>query len=231
MTRIHPDKAPLAFRVGIVGHRPDRLPQDGAGQAAIEARLGEVVAAIAESLEAFRADAAEKISTDLYSDAPAVLTAITPLAEGSDRMFARAALGRGYRLFCPLPFAADEYEKDFDGPASVAEFRGLLAQANTNGSVLAMDGRRQAEDAGYPYGAAGAVVVNQSDLLIAVWDGDRAADKPHGTFDIIELALKYHLPVLWIDAKAPFAWRVLKSGSAFKDLTSHGAAVLPDAAP
>ena len=59
----------------------------------------------------------------------AALRMISPLAEGSDRIAAEAALAAGFELDCPLPFARDLYEADFKTEASRKAFHGLLARA------------------------------------------------------------------------------------------------------
>ena len=114
----------------------------------------------------------------LYSDKPPVLRAVSPLAEGSDRMFAEEALGLGYKLLCPMPFSQEEFEIDFLPPKTEEDqsrerFRKLLKQAGEDVTKFELDGERSAE--AEAYGAAGRVVLNQSDLLIAVWDGGKPA--------------------------------------------------------
>ena len=55
----------------------------------------------------------------LYAGGSPTLRALSPLAEGSDRMFAAEALSLGYSLCCPLPFAQAEYERDFAPPEAL----------------------------------------------------------------------------------------------------------------
>jgi hypothetical protein len=88
-------KPPLAFRVGIVGHRPNRL------QGANLEKLCEVFRKIMEAVEA-EVREVEESQRDLFvPDAPA-LRAVSPLAEGKDRLFADQALGLGSELCCVL---------------------------------------------------------------------------------------------------------------------------------
>jgi hypothetical protein len=51
------------------------------------------------------------------------------------------------------------------------------------------------------YSVAGRIVLNQSDLLIAVWDGGKPAGGG-GTVETLREAVHYHVPALWIDAQA-----------------------------
>jgi hypothetical protein len=189
------------YRIGVVGHRLDRLPADEAGRRAIASRLFAILARIRD---AARADQAAR------------LVAVTPLAEGSDRLFAHAALALGYALDVPLPFAQVEYEADFgppDGP-SLAEFRSLLAEARARGVVRELAGRRAAADAAY--GAAGRAVIAGADLLVAVWDG-QAAKGPGGTAETVAEAIGRGLPVIRIDSRAPYGWSKLSAMADARD--------------
>ncbi len=58
--------------------------------------------------------------------------------------------------------------------------------------------------------AAGRIMIEQSDLLIAVWDG-AAHNLPGGTGHTIVAALSARTPVLWIDPAQPRQCRVLRT--------------------
>src|SRR5207302_9162311 len=55
----------------------------------------------------------------------------------------------------------------------------------------------------------GRVVLNQSDLLIVVWDG-AGENKRGGTYETMKEASAFNVPVLWIDARAPHDWQLLE---------------------
>jgi hypothetical protein len=195
----------------VVGHRPDRLPPSEAELARLRERIGEALAAVARAVAAF----AESPGAVLYDTTTApVLTANSPLAEGADRLFAEEALRLGYRLNCVMPFAMGSFEDDFAGPesfehASLDRFRGILGKAES-AKVLTrfeLNGRR--ERAREAYESAGRVVLNQSDLLIAVWDGG-GANGVGGTVDTLRAAVEYNVPTLWIDSRAPHGWKLLR---------------------
>jgi hypothetical protein len=57
--------------------------------------------------------------------------------------------------------------------------------------------------------AAARMVIEQSDLLIAIWDG-RTPGAVGGTRHTMATALALGLPVLWIDAAAPANWSLLR---------------------
>lgn len=68
---------------------------------------------------------------------------------------------------------------------------------------------------------AGRVMIEQSDLLIGVWDGASRA-YIGGTGHTILQALEHGAPVLWIDARDPDSWRILHAPEAL---------AMPEAAP
>jgi hypothetical protein len=103
-----PPKAPLAFRVGIVGHRPKRRAAAKADLPVLASVLNGVLGQVRDAVVAF-----PNAKKDLYGDAAPRVRAISPLAEGSDRLFARAAVNLEFELCCPFPFAPREYEEDF----------------------------------------------------------------------------------------------------------------------
>ena len=213
-----PPRARLAFRVGVVGHRPDRLPTDKAGLEALRDRISTVLAAARSAAETFQAQSPD---AGLYSAEPPLMRAISPLADGSDRMFAEEAMRQGYALCCPMPFHQEEYEKDLT-PPSRAHFRALLEQARQGAGLTTfeLDGERSEDGSGAAYGAAGRVVLNQSDLLLVVWDGMEAKGAG-GTVETAALAVRFHVPVLWIDAVAPFGWGLLTEPADLEGL-KHG---------
>jgi hypothetical protein len=59
-------------------------------------------------------------------------------------------------------------------------------------------------------GLAGEVMIEQSDILIGVWDGASHAFVG-GTGHTIAVALEMGAPVLWVDARAPESWRILRT--------------------
>ena len=211
---VNPPRARLALRVGVVGHRPNRLPGDAATLSVLRARIAEVLGAARDEVSRFHAEGGD---AGFYSPDAPLMRAVAPLAEGTDRIFAEEALALGYGLICPMPFAQAEYEKDFTGksalePGSVAKLRDLLARARDGAGLVTfeLDGHRS--DRGAAYGAAGRVTLNQSDLLVVVWDGEEKAG-PGGTVDTVQEAIRFHVPVLWINARDPSDWAVLRDSA------------------
>ncbi|HTY93938.1 MAG TPA: hypothetical protein VMC02_08620 [Steroidobacteraceae bacterium] len=122
------------------------------------------------------------------------LRVVSPLAAGADRLVAQIALDRGYELIVPLPFSPADYERDF--PDSVEEFRGLMQRVPPEQVFV-----WPRSDAGNPresrepqsvrdqqYREVGAFVVEQSHILLAIWDGV-LDDADAGTSAMIGLKL------------------------------------------
>lgn len=196
-----PPKAPLAFRIGVVGHRPNRLGHADLNR--LGERLREIVATIRHEVEEHY-----RTHQSLYAAAAPVVRVLSPLAEGVDRLFAEQGLATGCELTAVLPFSQAEFESDFAPgkalePDSVSRFRRLVDQAK---AVFQLDGSRTEESRAYHI--AGTVVLNQSDLLVVVWDGERK-NLRGGTEETFDDALERGVPIVWINAHAPHHWRIV----------------------
>jgi hypothetical protein len=131
---------------------------------------------------------------DAFASQPVRLVALSSLAEGGDRLFAREALAQGWVLESVLPFAADEYENDFETAEARAEFRQLLGQA---AAVLEIGDARSAHDSSEAYETAGLVMLDHADLMVAIWDGGESRGRG-GTREILDEAARRGIPVVWI---------------------------------
>jgi len=148
--------------IGVTGHRdldPDQLPD-------LIGRIHNLF------------DHAEEISHRRP------LRLLSPLAVGADQLVAQVALTRGIRLIAPLPLPIDDYEQDFSEPERV-EFYRLLEEAEEWFSLpIEPDAERST-----CYAEVGRYVVNHSDLLIALWDGE-INHKEGGTAATLQYALE-----------------------------------------
>jgi hypothetical protein len=93
---------------------------------------------------------------------------LTPLAEGADRLAAEVALASEVELLVPLPMERKEYEKDFTTAESLAEFRALLAMAESHWRIRQ---KPAPKDRTAQYAAVGDVIARSSHILILLWDG------------------------------------------------------------
>ena len=162
----------LPFVIGVTGHR--------------DLRSGDLAVYRAQIIEFF-----ELLQTR-YPATP--LRIVSALAAGADRLVAQIALDRGYELIVPLPLRPDDYERDF--PDSVQEFRSMLQRVPPEQIFV-----WPRSDAGNPqewcepqsardqqYREVGAFVVQQSHILLAIWDGV-LDDSSAGTSGMVGLKL------------------------------------------
>ena len=134
------------------------------------------------------ATAVDEVLDDLLTDTDTTVVAVSSLAEGADRIVAERALARGGTLDVHLPLPPDDYATDF--PATTAEFESLLGAARHVTVVPTdADGSREAA-----YERAGHAVLADSDVLLALWDGERARGQG-GTADMVAHARRAGLPV------------------------------------
>lgn len=176
----------LHLTVGITGHRPPRLPE--ARLEALQISVGLLLVRISETLSAVQRAHSQVLSTQ-----SPCLRLVTALAEGADSLAAQAALDRGWQMDACLPFPAEVYASDFaEGPAR-HRFEHLLAQAT---SVMSLPGTRDAATSAYE--AAGRMVLDQSDIVVALWDGGPARGRG-GTAQVVAEAVARHIPVIHLD--------------------------------
>lgn len=177
-----------AIAVGITGHRLERLAD--IDLSVLGTRLNDIMAAIEGAVPGMR------------------FRLVGSLAEGADMMAADAALGRGWQLDTVLPFARDDYARDFDD----AGMTGLRDHLRASASVLELPGSRDepgGENAAYE--RAGRVVLTQSDILLAVWDGDPPRGRG-GAAQIVAEAVTHGMPVLILHPDAARSPVLLWSG-------------------
>jgi hypothetical protein len=164
-------RVPAQLRVGITGHRVLQSPD-------------EVRRKIRYALSTMCA----RLSDD---DRPAAVTIVSALAEGADRLAVHVALETPRtRLEVVLPLEPADYEKDFHGAESIAEFRKLCERGSAR--VVSTAERP------FAYRDAGRAVVDNVDVMLAVVDQD-AGDNIGGTVDTVSYARNRGVPVVLID--------------------------------
>jgi hypothetical protein len=172
---------PYELRIAVTGHRT--LADEAAVAHGIDTMLDRIAGTLAAT-----------------SSAPLSWTIVSPLARGADQLTAHALLQRlNARLEVVTPFPLDEYRKDFSQGDELAQFEQLLARAAVVDEIE-FSGESETRDAAYL--KVGERVVETSEILLAIWNGRRAAGAG-GTAEIIEYALKRERVVLWIDAEHP----------------------------
>jgi hypothetical protein len=179
---LHP--APV-LAIGVVGHRSIGI--EGEAAQAVEAAL---VRLLRELDALFRKIVADE--RPLFSDTEPVLRVIGTAADGSGLLGARAARAFGAELALVLPFAPEDYAKDFSTPAARELAKAVIAAAR---SVFVLPGRQ--EEGARAHERANEVVLSNIDLLVAVWDGARAAGRA-GTGEVVQAAVASGIPVIVI---------------------------------
>ncbi|EKD69623.1 MAG: hypothetical protein ACD_47C00058G0002 [uncultured bacterium] len=141
------------------------------------------------------------------------LTVFSPLAEGADRVVARALLTReGSKLIAVLPFEKEDYITDFgksdahhrdrDNPAMKDEtYNGAELRQEFNywlsEKAIETITMPPASTRNEAYQNAGYYIAEHSDVIIAVWDG-KGAQGQGGTAEIVYRAIELNKPVCHI---------------------------------
>lgn len=118
------------------------------------------------------------------------LVGVSSLAVGADQFFASQILARGGRLEVVLPSSG--YEKTFSRLQDLRNFHSLLDRA------AEIETLKFEEPSAEAYLAAGRRVVDLSEILLAIWDG-QPAKGTGGTADIVEYARSRdtRLEIVW----------------------------------
>ena len=127
------------------------------------------------------------------------ITIFSALAAGTDCIVAKRILERpGTRLVAVLPVPASEYRERFDTGESKEEFDALHETAEY---VIQISNPERPTPEGEiaEYDVAAHYVLNYSDALIAVWDG-QVAPQLKGTGTNVGWARERKLPIAWVHA-------------------------------
>lgn len=210
-----PPRPRLVLRVGVTGKRA--IP------AAEVERIGGALAHVFRALGDFLAECKSGDPGFFSDEQPPLVRIMSAMAEGADQLAAQAAIDLYMsepkpgpvetRLAAILPFAQDEYEKDFgEDPATkqkrgadevqpiIDRFRAMLKSPAVE-SVLEIDDEGllatgKADDRNQAYISLRDALLEHTDILVAVTDNiDGGAG---GTVDVIRLAVNSGIPVIGI---------------------------------
>lgn len=164
---------PFRVRIGVTGHR--RLDDE----ARIAAEVDRVVSRIRQLVP-------------VSPSTPVMFTVVSALAEGADRLVARELTrDEGADLEVALPLPAEDYRRDFASEDSRREFDELLG-----GATMVTEGPPSKTRKG-AYERVGRYVVDRSDVLVAIWDGEPSKG-PGGTARVVAYAKERQAPFFWI---------------------------------
>ncbi len=204
------DIVPFRIRFGVTGHRT----------LADTARLTAVVEEILTSrfLEAFTPAARSAMAKATAT--PIAFSVISPLAEGADRLVARAVLKMGGQLEALLPLPSEEYEKDFSTLESRQEFTDLLGQAHRTAVADCGVDSGEADYRRKSYRCVGEQTVARCDILIAIWDGNEPQSKV-GTGAMVAWALAKNKPVFILSTALPGTVELQNGGTLSADFIAE----------
>lgn len=133
-----------------------------------------------------RIEVAKAMATEIVKFQGEELLGVTCGAEGADQVFAFTMLAAGTQLRVVIP--SRDYESSFQNEKARAAYECLLQLAV---SRMELPFSAPSEEA---YMAAGQEVADQSDILLAVWDGKPAGGKG-GTADVVAYAQRQGMDV------------------------------------
>lgn len=170
---------PTTLRIGVTGHH--KLANDQLLRNSVQ----KVLSLIDKTL----------------SHTPHTLAIISALAEGADRLVAKEVLDlllsgdmeKPY-LEAVLPLPESDYIRDFETQESKDEFKAFLAKARSIRTLEKLESRSASYDQGGHY------VVDNCDVLIAIWNGKPAAGQG-GTAEIVEYARTLGKHIFWIHSE------------------------------
>jgi hypothetical protein len=119
----------------------------------------------------------------------------------AERIHALAARARLFELADRDDFVTELFLASLDNPTDARKAATFAAESSLRVAL------------------AGRVMIEQSDFLVAVWDGATRA-LVGGTGHTIQVALETGASVVWIDANAPTNWRILSGPEALAS-TEH----------
>ncbi len=136
------------------------------------------------------ARAVRRAFDDIATHTGARLVGISSIASGADTLFAEELARRDAPWLLLLPFPLDNFRNDFE-PDEWARVEAVLPRA------LSTQVEPQTERRDDAYLTCGHRTVDESDVLIALWNGDPAAGVG-GTADVVAYARAQQKPLLWI---------------------------------
>ncbi len=191
----------LGLRIGIVGNR-DLSDVD---RDAIIQNFDKLLSQLCQTVENIWQKHNLRSESSLYSDKSPQYHLINSLAEGADQLAANIVKNLSYqfKLCCPIPFPIDTYKKYFTDDDSRNQFDVLISDASLESTVIEMDcsdTSSQLRQQGYR--AAADMLLENSDILIALYDPDKEVE-PGGSLETAIIARQRRIPVVHINTKRP----------------------------
>lgn len=119
------------------------------------------------------------------------LSFYSPLSPGADLLSAEIAMEHSIPLYVILPFNQEEYLQTF----SAKDRKTFLQVLNKVEGIIKLSDEKHDT----VYQMLGDYLVENMDVLIAIWDGQEARG-PGGTGDVVQDFRQSHKPLAWIKA-------------------------------
>ncbi len=179
----------VSLRIGVTGHRSHRLTREILP--AVLATATKVISVLFDIARSMSLRAGEPVR-------PPDLRIASCYADGTDMLLSDAGLARGCLLDIVLPFPAQDYATTV--PQAQRSLILALHDAPQVASLHCPGPVDMSDEAARAaaYLRAGRLMLDQCDLLLAVWDGQPERGEG-GTAQIISHALERGMQVAWID--------------------------------
>lgn len=195
---------PYRIRIGIIGHNSVE------DQASIRCGIDEIIGS--HWKEAYNANSQEQFPT--AKNTPISFTAVSTLAEGAGCLLAEAVLTQtSGRLEVALPMEREQFLQDFTSDSSRQKFDELLGAA----THVRCDASGDRDE---KYLQAGHQVIKQSDIMIAVWNGEPAQGKG-STAEFVNFITNEKKPLFIISAVKPNTMTLQNVGTLNADSLHH----------
>lgn len=177
------------FSVGLTGHRPDKLNPLVAK--ALPDALLDLLSFINKQLSDLNCSSASSGAAYYNPD----ICLRSGLAAGADLAAIEAANALQWKLHLLLP-EKREYFRSRLSASDCKKFDSAIRKADSLAEITIFGDEALTAE---PHAALGQMLLENSNLLIAVWDGGPGRGKG-GTADIVSLAIERKIPVVWLNS-------------------------------
>ena len=210
-------KPRLCLSVAVTGHRDHRM--HGLDREALALSVNTALAQITDA-----ATSVHKAHSAAYASEPPQLRMVSALADGADTIVAKVALAAGWRVDACLPFPREQYANDFAAGAHHDDFVSLLSQAT---ATFELPGNHTEATAAYE--AVGRLLLEQCDVLLALWDGETNRGRG-GTSRVVADAVARHIPVIHLNTHNDAPAQLLWTGLSDAEIEQPSVEIVPRAA-
>jgi hypothetical protein len=174
--------------IGITGHRDIGIQTYTAFR--IERSIEFIFLTLSDALN-------KHLTREFFSPKPPSVTVASMGAAGADLLAMSVAARLRFDALYILPYSIDEFRRDFEASAYADIFEDLVVKES---SRFELPGMR--DEGPRSYERANSVILANSDVLIAVWDGERARGIG-GTAEVVQQAFDLCIPIVVVDPNRP----------------------------